>query len=220
MTRGITSPDDYYYRRVFTDAVRLVDHAAQFPFVDADRIAVTGASQGGGIAIAAAALSRDVRAVMPDVPFLCDFPRSITRTPGAPFTEITRYLSIHRDSVGRVLHTLSYFDGAILARRLSVPSYFSVALMDEIVLPSSVFAAFNAVPASDKHIEVYEFNGHEGGGYHQWHRQIDGSARAYDPGCATAGAALCGVSHPRPRSGIPLRDLTRGDTFGHNRAHD
>lgn len=43
--------------------------------------------------------------------------------------------------------------------------------MDDIVLPSTVFAAFNAIPAEDKSIEVYEFNGHEGGGFHHWLRQ-------------------------------------------------
>ena len=52
MTRGILDPDEYYYRRVFTDAALLVDAVAGFEFVDADRIAVTGGSQGGGIALA------------------------------------------------------------------------------------------------------------------------------------------------------------------------
>jgi cephalosporin-C deacetylase len=173
MTRGIDHPDNYFYRRVYTDAVRLVDHATTLPFVDPGRIAVTGASQGGGIAIAAAALSSDVSAVMADVPFLCDFPRAITRTPEPPFTEITRYLSVHRDDAERTLRTLSYFDAAILARRIHAPAYFSAALMDEVVLPSTVFAAFNAVPAPDKSIEVYEYNGHEGGAFRHWHRQVD-----------------------------------------------
>ncbi|QOR69928.1 acetylxylan esterase [Ruania alkalisoli] len=173
MTRGITSAAEHYYRRVYTDAVRLVDHVAEMPFVDRERIAVTGGSQGGGIAIAAGALSPQVRAVMPDVPFLCDFPRAITQTPQPPFTEITRYLSVHRDEVDAVLTTLSYLDGAILARRIQVPVLFSVALMDEVVLPSTVFAAFNAVPAADKEIEVYGFNGHEGGAFWQWHRQVE-----------------------------------------------
>jgi cephalosporin-C deacetylase len=171
MTRGILDPASYYYRRVFTDAVRLVDAVARLPFVDADRIAVTGGSQGGGIALAAAALSDHVRAVLPDVPFLCDFPRAITRSLHDPFTEIARYLAVHRDDAPAARRTLSYFDGAILARRITAPAYFSVALMDEIVLPSTVFAAFNATSSADKDIEVYEFSGHEGGGVHHWTRQ-------------------------------------------------
>ncbi len=54
MTKGILDPKHYYYRRVFTDAVRAIDAARSHPEVDASRIAVTGGSQGGGITIAAA----------------------------------------------------------------------------------------------------------------------------------------------------------------------
>src|SRR5215472_5087238 len=55
LTRGITDPA-YYYRRVFVDAVRAVEAAQAHPAVDATRVAVTGASQGGGITIAVASL--------------------------------------------------------------------------------------------------------------------------------------------------------------------
>lgn len=171
MTRGILRPEDYYYRRVFTDAALLVDAVQGLPFADPARIAVTGGSQGGGISLAAAALHPGVAAVMPDVPFLCDFRRSAALTPGDPFGEIARYLSVHRDRVEQVFRTLSYFDGVNFARRILRPALLSVALMDDIVLPSSVFAAFNHLATDDAAIEVYEFNGHEGGGFAHWVRQ-------------------------------------------------
>ena len=173
MTRGIRDPRDYYYRRLITDAVRLVDVVRSLPGVDPDRIAVTGVSQGGGLSIAAAALAGDaVAAVLPDVPFLCDFPNAILRTPLPPFTEITRYLSVHRDDAETALRTVSYVDGAILARRITAPAYFSVGLMDDIVLPSGVFAAYHAVASEDSAIEVYPYNGHEGGGYRHFLKQV------------------------------------------------
>lgn len=173
MTRGIRDPHDFYYRRLITDAVRLVDVVRSLPGVDPDRIAVTGVSQGGGLSIAAAALAGDaVAAVLPDVPFLCDFPNAILRTPLPPFTEITRYLSVHRDDAERALRTVSYVDGAILARRITAPAYFSVGLMDDIVLPSGVFAAYHAVASEDSAIEVYPYNGHEGGGYRHFLKQV------------------------------------------------
>jgi len=171
MTRGIARPEDYYYRRVFTDAVLLVDAVQGFAFADPARIAVTGGSQGGGISLAAAALHPGVAAVMPDVPFLSHFRRSVLLTPEHPFREIERYLSVHRDRVEQVFRTLSYFDGVNFARRITRPVLFSVALMDDIVLPSSVFAAYNHLATEDASIEVYEFNGHEGGGFAQWLRQ-------------------------------------------------
>jgi cephalosporin-C deacetylase len=174
MTRGIETPQTYYYRRVFTDAVRLVDAVRTLPFVDPNRIAVTGASQGGGISIAAAALAGDlVAACLPDVPFLCHFRRAVELTPELPFTEISRYLAVHRGSEEAVFRTLSYFDGAVLARRAQVPAFFSVALMDAIVLPSTVYAAYNGYGGQDRSIEVYRWNGHEGGQVPHWIRQAD-----------------------------------------------
>lgn len=172
ITRGIEDPSSYFYRRVFTDGARLVDAVGEMPFVDPARIAVTGGSQGGGISLAVAGLARDaVHACLPDVPFLCHFRRAVELTPGAPFTEITQYLSVHRDAVEQVFGTLGYFDGVTFARRATAPALFSVALMDDIVLPSTVYAAFNAYGATDRAIEVYRYNGHEGGGQHHWQRQ-------------------------------------------------
>lgn len=171
MTRGIDDPDQYYYRRVFTDAVRLVDTVAALPFVRADRVCATGASQGGGITLAVAGLHPGVFAAMPDVPFLCFFRRSVDLTPGNPYGEIAQYLSVHRAQTQRVFRTLSYFDGVNFARRMHAPVLFSAGMMDATVLPSTVFAALNHCSADDRAIEVYEFNGHEGGQTHQWLRQ-------------------------------------------------
>ncbi|WP_243077103.1 acetylxylan esterase [Microbacterium sp. SS28] len=171
MTRGIEDPADYYYRRVFTDAVRAVDAMRSLPQVDAARVAVAGASQGGGIALAAAGLSEGLVAVFPDVPFLCHFSRAVGFTDADPYQEIVRYLSVHRGADERVHRTLSYFDGTNFATRATAPALFSVALMDTICPPSTVFAAFNRYGAADKRIEVYTHNGHEGGQAYQWAEQ-------------------------------------------------
>ena len=166
MTRGIQSPDDYYYRRVFVDGVRAVEAVRRHPAVDGDRVVVTGRSQGGGISLAVAALVPDIAAAMPDVPFLCDFPRAITLKDADPYGEIARYLRSHRDQVDAVHRTLSYFDVAILGRRAVAPALFSVGLMDEITPPSTVYAAYNHY-GGPKEMAEFPFNEHEGGeGFH------------------------------------------------------
>ena len=171
MTRGVLDPSQYFYRRVFTDAARAVDAARALPGVDASRTIVAGISQGGGVAIAAAALVPDLVAALVDVPFLCHYRRAVAVVDSDPYGEITRYLSVHRDHTDRVFETLSYFDGATLAKRALAPAIFSVALMDDTCPPSTVFAAYNAWGGSDKEIVVYPFNKHEGGGPHQIRRQ-------------------------------------------------
>lgn len=163
MTRGIEVPETYYYRRLYTDAVRAVDAIREMPEVDPSRIAVLGRSQGGGLAIAAGALADGVRAVFAQVPFLCDFPRALGLTDEPPYSEISRYLAIHRHSVDAVHRTLSYIDGVNLARRGTSSARFSTGLMDATCPPSTVFGAFHEW-AGPKEIEVWPFNGHEGGG--------------------------------------------------------
>lgn len=171
MTRGILDPEQHYYRRVFTDAVRLVDEVRTWSHVDPTRIAVTGGSQGGGIAIATAALAGDVWALLADVPFLCAWEHGTGVALSDPYRELARYLSVHRDHIDRVWDTAAYLDGVNFASRITAPALFSVALMDETVPPSTVFAAYNRLASTDKAIEVYPYNGHEGGQRHQWVKQ-------------------------------------------------
>jgi cephalosporin-C deacetylase len=170
LTRGIENPRDYYYRRVFTDGVRAVDAVLGRQETDPSKLAVAGISQGGGITIAVAGLHGAVRAAMPDVPGPLDFPRALGLTGRDPFQEIVRYLSVHRDKTETAFETLNYFDGVHFAGRATCASLFSVALMDQICAPSTIYAAFNAW-GGPKSIEVYRFNGHEGGGTHHERKQ-------------------------------------------------
>jgi cephalosporin-C deacetylase len=162
LTRGIAQPGTYYYRRVFVDAVRALETAASHPAIDGDRIVITGASQGGGIAIAVAGLVPGLAAVMPDVPFLADFRRAVDIAGSEPYAELERYLACHRDQAETVFRTLSYFDVAVLGKRATAPALFSVAHMDQTCPPSTVYAAYNAYGGT-KQIRDYEFNDHEGG---------------------------------------------------------
>jgi cephalosporin-C deacetylase len=171
MTKGILDPKAYYYRRVFTDGVRAVETARSRAEIDPDKIAVAGGSQGGGISLAAAGLDPRVFALMPDVPFLCDFPRAVGLTTRDPYGEIVRYLLTHRTKHEQAFRTLNYFDGVHFAARAKARALFSVALMDDVCPPSTVYGAYNAY-AGPKAIESYTFNNHEGGGTLQEQRHV------------------------------------------------
>jgi len=176
MTRGVLDPENYYFRRVITDAVLAVDTARVLPGVDASRVAFKGGSQGGGITIAVGGLVPDLVAIMPDVPFLCHFERAVSMADTMPYPEIRQYLSVHRDVTEQVFRTLSYVDGVNFAKRATMPSLWSIALMDDVCPPSTCFAAYNRygelAGGAPKDVEVYPYNGHEGGGAHQIARQL------------------------------------------------
>ncbi|WP_430789990.1 acetylxylan esterase [Actinoplanes sp. G11-F43] len=166
MTRGVGAPETYYYRRLITDAVRAVETATELPGVDASRVVVAGKSQGGALALAAAGLVPDlVAAVVSGVPFLCDIRRALTITDSDPFHEVVRFLRANPGAAERTLRTLDHVDSVHFARRITAPAILSTALMDATCPPSGVFAAYHAIQGP-KQIEVYEWDGHDGGRTH------------------------------------------------------
>ena len=165
MTRGIQDPATYYYRRVYTDAVRAVEAVRTHPGIDAERVLVAGGSQGGGIALAVAGLVPDLAGVIADVPFLQHIRRATEITDEFPYKEVADFCKTHRDKVETFFRTLSYFDGLNFAARAVAPALYSVALMDEVCPPETVYASYNHY-LGPKEISVYPYNGHEGGGSH------------------------------------------------------
>lgn len=177
MTRGVASPHTSYLTRLFTDAVRAVDTARQLPGADG-RIALTGNSQGGGLALGTAGLVPDVDALVSNVPFLTHMRRAVEITDADPYQEIVRYLAVHRELEEQTFRTLSYVDALHLGRRATAPAMFSVALRDVICPPSTVFAAHNLYGGAtgtepEREMVVYPYNNHEGGGPAQQRRQLD-----------------------------------------------
>lgn len=163
MTRGILDPHGYYYRYVYADAVRAVAALAGLAGVDRGRIGVAGASQGGGLSLAVAALRDDVRTAMAGVPFLCHYERAIAMADDGPYLEIVRYLKIHRHDEDAVWRTLRYVDVLNLADRVTCPTLVTVGLRDPICPPSTVYAAYNALAAPEKRLDVYPYDDHSVG---------------------------------------------------------
>ena len=165
LTRGLESPETYYYRRVFVDAVRAVRVLREHAAVDASRVAVVGASQGGGIALAVAGLiPEDIAALHAQSPFLCDIRRATRITDADPYRELAAFLATHRTSVESAFSTLGYFDGLGFAARAAAPAWFSAGLMDGVCPPSTAFGAYHAYAGSSKHIDLWSYNGHDAGG--------------------------------------------------------
>jgi cephalosporin-C deacetylase len=160
MTAGIRDPRTYYYRYVYADAVRALEVLAHRDEVNPGRLAITGVSQGGGLTLAVAALSRKPVLALPDIPFLCDFRRSIQIAPAGPYPEITAFLKAFPHLYEQALRTLSYFDCLNLAPWITCRTVISNGLWDDICPPSSIYGVYNHITA-EKQMEVYPFHKHE-----------------------------------------------------------
>ncbi|MFJ8870006.1 acetylxylan esterase [Streptomyces sp. NPDC102473] len=102
---------------------------------------------------------------------LCHFRRASQFTDSGPYAEVARRLSGHRFRVEEAVETLSYFDGINFAARATAPAWFSAGLMDRICPSSTVFAAYHAY-AGPAELEVFTYNGHEGGAEYDLPRNL------------------------------------------------
>ncbi|HVT88913.1 MAG TPA: acetylxylan esterase [Tepidisphaeraceae bacterium] len=160
MTKGIRDPMKFYFRYVYADAVRALELLARREEVDDARLAVTGASQGGALTLAVAALSNRPILAMADIPFLCDFRRAIQISPVTPYLEISSFLKSFPHLHEKAIRTLSYCDNLNLAPRIRCRTVIGNSLWDECCPPSTVFAVYNHL-SCEKQMEIYPFHKHE-----------------------------------------------------------
>jgi len=157
---NLEDKEKYIYRGAYMDCVRAVDFLCSRPEVDASRIAVEGASQGGALTFATAALNNDRIAVCaPQVPFLSDFRDyfKVAVWPGNEFVELIDQKK--KLTWDEAFYTLSYFDIKNLAPMIKAPMLMGAGLMDEVCPPHINFAAYNLVTSEKKYI-VYPYAGH------------------------------------------------------------
>jgi cephalosporin-C deacetylase len=160
MTQGIRDPRTYYYRYVYADALRALELLAHREEVDTKRLAITGASQGGGLSLAVAALSDRPLLALPDIPFLCDYRRAIDIAAAGPYPEIPAFLKSFPNLHDQALRTLSYFDTLNLAPWIKCQTIVSNCLWDDVCPPSTIFGVYNHI-STEKRMHVYPFHKHE-----------------------------------------------------------
>lgn len=150
----------YIYRGAYMDCVRGIDFLFSRPEVDTTRVAVEGASQGGALTFATAALNNTrIKACAPQVPFLSDF-EDYFRVASWPANEFINYVEAEKkQSWEQVYTTLSYIDIKNLASWIKAPMLMGSGLIDTTCPPHINFAAYNQVPTQKSYI-VYPFSGH------------------------------------------------------------
>lgn len=164
--RGIDdpNPDKLYYRNVFLDTVQTVRILMAMEHVDAERIGVYGASQGGALATACAGLEPRVKLAVPVYPFLSDYKRAwemdITITAYEEIAYYFRFFDRNHEREEQVFNKLGYIDIQNLADRIRAKVLFVTGLADTVCPPSTQFAVYNRIN-SEKELLVYHEYGHE-----------------------------------------------------------
>jgi cephalosporin-C deacetylase len=163
--RGLSgNPDQLFFRQVFLDTVRLARIVMGFPEVNAKRVCATGASQGGGLTLACAALEPRIWRAAPVYPFLSDYKRvwEMDLAKDA-YEELTYYFTRFDPTHERedeAFTRLGYIDVQHLADRITARVQMTTALIDMICPPSTQFAAYNKI-RSQKEMVLYPDFGHD-----------------------------------------------------------
>jgi cephalosporin-C deacetylase-like acetyl esterase len=155
--RGLDDKSTYYYRGAYLDCVRAVDFIASRQDAARDRIAVWGGSQGGGFALATAALDQRIDYCVADIPFMCDWRNYFELT---DWPEMNDWIADREDRTWKsTLRTLGYFDTLNLAERIECSTIMSIGLQDRVCPPTTDFAVFNRIDAKKTH-KIYPTRGH------------------------------------------------------------
>ncbi|PAW67928.1 MAG: acetylesterase [Opitutia bacterium Tous-C1TDCM] len=164
--RGLDDPDPrrLAFRQIFLDAAQLARVVMALPEVDAGRVGCFGASQGGALSLACAALEPRIRRAAPVYPFLCDYRRvwemDLAKEAYEELRLYFRAFDPRHEREDAVFTKLGYIDVQHLAPRVRAEVLMFVGLADPICPPSSQFAAYNKLPGA-KDLVVYPDFGHE-----------------------------------------------------------
>ena len=139
--------DNFYFKGMYMRVLRALEYVKSLPEWDGKTLIVSGGSQGGAQVLAACALDHDITLARAKVPALCDhFAGKSGRVAGWP-----RALS-RKAPEGKTLDDvakcLAYYDGVYFAKRIKCPIYLYTGFIDTTCAPTSVFAAYNNIPAT------------------------------------------------------------------------
>ncbi|MBO4822758.1 MAG: acetylxylan esterase [Prevotella sp.] len=152
---NLDQPDKNFYKRVVVGAVRAVDYIASLPEWNGNEVGVSGASQGGFLSLAVAALDNRITFLAPVHDAMCDYEVALKKKAcGWPHY----FYQVDKPDMDKVKGA-RYYDGINFARRVKCPGWYSFGYNDEVVPPSSAYSVYNVVNAP-KTLSIYQMTGH------------------------------------------------------------
>lgn len=161
---AVEGPDKLFFKDVYLDVYQIINIIAAQDFVDETNLVSYGASQGGALALVAAALNPKIKKTASIYPFLSDFKRILELGDNSePYNELFRYFKFSdpfHETEDQFLAHLSYIDIKNLAHRITCPVAMVTGLEDEICPPSTQFAIYNRLEG-EKEMKILPEYGHD-----------------------------------------------------------
>ena len=141
---GLEQPDKWRFHGMYLRVLRALDYLKTRPEWNGKELIVEGGSLGGCEAACAAALDPAVTLAIISVCGFCDYNGDLDGRRGST---VSKHRGAKTDTARR---TLGYHDAVSFARFIKCETYFCTGFADEQCAPSSVYAAYNNLPAETK----------------------------------------------------------------------
>ena len=143
LVNGLDDRDNYYMKKAYLSSLRVLDFLTSLSEWDGKNLIAQGTSQGGALALVAAALDERITAVAANHPALVDMAgyKKPGRAGGYPHL-FTRYSGMDTEPK---LATLAYYDVVNFIPSIAVPVLMSWGYNDETCPPTTSYVAFNAI---------------------------------------------------------------------------
>lgn len=165
VVRGMMNgPENLFFKEVYLDVYQLIRIVQGLDFIDEKNMNSYGASQGGALALIAAALVPDIKKTAAIYPFLSDFNRVLEfGNQSEAYEELFRFFKFNdplHEKETEILDTLSYIDVKNFASKIKGDVLMITGLEDNICFPSTQYAIFNQIVSHKEHLILPEY-GHE-----------------------------------------------------------
>ena len=149
----------YYFKGMYMRLMRALEYVKSQPEWDGKHLIVSGGSQGGAQVLAACALDHDITFARAGVPAMCDHSGCLADRRSGWGALYTKEEYLKDPACGKCA---AYFDGAYFARRIRCPIWINTGFADAVCPPTSVFAAYNSIPAGvEKSMQTSPTGGHD-----------------------------------------------------------
>ena len=143
LCNGLDDKDNYYMKHVYVACVRALDYLCSLPEWDGKNLFVQGGSQGGALSLVTAALDRRVTACVANHPALSDMAGYLAHRAGG----YPHFNTMHNMLTPAKVETLSYYDVANFARRITCPVYMTWGYNDNVCPPTTSYIVWNLISA-------------------------------------------------------------------------
>lgn len=140
---GIHDKEKFFFNRVYLGCVKANDFLCSLPEWDGENLGVMGSSQGGALTLVTAGLDERVTAAAPTHPALCDMTGYLEGRAGGWPHYLKDQSKWKLGSHQEIVETITFYDAVNFAKKITCPVFMSFGYNDNIVPPTSMFAAYN-----------------------------------------------------------------------------